>query len=557
MDERPDTAGDAGDPAGSSPDPATVGEATPDRAAAPPPSVTPDAAPAAVYRPWGALPAVLVAWLLPSTAARRTARLPLWRAFAVHIVPVILAVLTVISLFAFSEWLDRDEPFHQLVFEVFDDISDMAIMNPIQFIVVLIVIVLSIEIGLLVLGLITTPWGAADERLRASLANGLRQTWLHTFHAVPVILLMGLLIIAYDRAWDAHHLRGDSGPSYPDLPYPERPSFPDQTDPDSEAWQSYQQALEEHEAQMQEFQQQMQAYHEQVQMHWREQRRRQPLWIRFGPAFLVGCGLACCAWILWSLFRGAGTARPVTPIARPPTCEDCGYNLTTMPMEARCPECGVPVVESLGPDNRPGPAWLHRHNLGLWPPYVKTVFPAVFRPRAFGRSFRATAFETDYRGLMGFHLAVAFVVTMAGIMAAFWLQWRHDAWFDPVETLGILASIQAGFATLVVFTVTMLSALAVGAWYRLTLKRNLAGVAGRIACCQSLYLVIWAMLMAINFVAASWLAQHGFFEALRDMIFLDEEFLVFLSIVLPFLLLALVCLRLNILATTATRYANR
>ena len=53
-------------------------------------------------------------------------------------------------------------------------------------------IVVGVEVGFVLLGLLLVPWGARDERLVSSMANGLRRTWLQTSHALPAILLCGL-----------------------------------------------------------------------------------------------------------------------------------------------------------------------------------------------------------------------------------------------------------------------------------------------------------------------------------------------------------------------------
>jgi hypothetical protein len=74
---------------------------------------------------------------------------------------------------------------------------------------------------------------------------------------------------------------------------------------------------------------------------------------------------------------------PKTP---EPLCELCGYNLSVSPMEGRCPECGRPVLESLGPDVRTPTLWERRPQ--WWNPVVivRVAWAMVFHPmRVFAR----------------------------------------------------------------------------------------------------------------------------------------------------------------------------
>lgn len=57
-------------------------------------------------------------------------------------------------------------------------------------------------------------------------------------------------------------------------------------------------------------------------------------------------------------------------------CEFCGYNLEGAETDARCPECGHPVADSL-PAARPGSPWQQQPGLLAW---AKTVRAVLFHP---------------------------------------------------------------------------------------------------------------------------------------------------------------------------------
>ncbi len=65
----------------------------------------------------------------------------------------------------------------------------------------------------------------------------------------------------------------------------------------------------------------------------------------------------CCILIAWLSRAARSAAFPPVQTDFPPRCESCGYDLTSLSMEGRCPECGLVVAESLSPGRRPGSVW--------------------------------------------------------------------------------------------------------------------------------------------------------------------------------------------------------
>jgi len=70
------------------------------------------------------------------------------------------------------------------------------------------------------------------------------------------------------------------------------------------------------------------------------------------------------------------------PKPKDPTCDVCGYDLRAAASDGRCPECGKPVVESLGQANRPLTEW-ERHPSWLRLGAVfRQLYQLVFAPRS-------------------------------------------------------------------------------------------------------------------------------------------------------------------------------
>jgi hypothetical protein len=85
--------------------------------------------------------------------------------------------------------------------------------------------------------------------------------------------------------------------------------------------------------------------------------------------------------LFWASHAVTGVRRLQPTVALPPTCEQCGYNLSFLSTEGRCPECGTPIAESLEPDRaRPGPAWESRPSPRTW---LRAAAAVAFRPRQF------------------------------------------------------------------------------------------------------------------------------------------------------------------------------
>lgn len=277
-------------------------------------------------RRWPAMAVFLTAWWLPATTARRTAHVSLLNAWLIHLPATLLTILLIMLLVAWAEpgrgVRDIDEAFVQFLYMLLK-IDQQFVRHPYVSSAALAGIILSIEIGHLLLALLVMPWGAHDEPLRNSYRNALRHTWLRTAHVLPCVLLVGTVSLALHNM-QFEWLRANPAPKRPVQP----PAVAVATS-DS----AYEQAVAEYEAAVVQYREQM----ARAQEAWKTWAAQTPWHVTYSVPLAVQTAFITALWLLWGLFRGVGASRHTPLIERPPMCEACGYNLSTIPMESRCP----------------------------------------------------------------------------------------------------------------------------------------------------------------------------------------------------------------------------
>lgn len=317
--------------------------------------------------------AAFFGWLLPRRAALRTWNGSLFRAWVYHAVIGVVAFFTIVIV---VPWMDEwGEPW-----DFFEEVSRAFRRRPWETLGIIALSVVLTEFGVLVSAVLVTPWGCCDEPLRRSFANGLRQTWLHTFHVLPAFYILCILGAWQDGARRAYeNTYGDvyeyvesrvDGSPYGWLP--DQPEEPIGVAPDSPEMLAYQEAMKAWETETEQMQEAYRRFEAERRQAIGDYHRNQPIIVRLDEMVIVLTVYSLTGWMLWSLIRAVATPQPRRASPREPTCETCGYNLRMLPMEGCCPECGTRVAESLGEDVRPGPP-LMRNPPGLWRGYWRTA----------------------------------------------------------------------------------------------------------------------------------------------------------------------------------------
>jgi len=487
----------------------------------------------------------VTAWLWPARTAERTQHVSLISAWVVHFVAGVMAFLFAVGL---ATWLDgrsfalTPAEMIRVIARGLEEIYRELRLPPIVAGMVLTGIAVFVELEFAVLALVMAPWGARDEPLRDTIKNGLRRTWLHTAVLPWGIVTFAAVVIPLQspaREWN----RNQPTPAWPAVP-----TFSNLSPDDP----GYQKAMDDYQAAMAEYN--LRAA--EVSREWAAIRARTPWYVRHAEPLTLMLGFGMTLWWLWSLFRFVGGPREVTAMARPPLCETCGYNLTTMGMEGRCPECGEGVAASLGVEGRPGTAWDRRNTVGRVTAWWHCAGEAVRRPARLGRTIRTGDSATDHRGFFALHLPVIFLAGAAGLLG-FGVTVGANFWAEGLTMPCIIACVFGSVCVMGTAMFMQTAATLVGGYLTIREKRNLLAGSMRIGCYLTPYLLAWEVFGAATGCAAIGLSEGPVFEVVESMTGIKGEFAAFLSWFILNAAWGVWYLVLLYRGTAGTRYANR
>src|SRR2546426_5675968 len=114
---------------------------------------------------------------------------------------------------------------------------------------------------------------------------------------------------------------------------------------------------------------------------------------------------------------------PIVPAESDLLCEGCGYTLNGLSTDSRCPECGKPIVESIGQRRQP-PAW-EQLSIERFRAFVRTTCSVIFRPTHFYRTLATRRDDRAARTFAWVHWTIAAV--LFGSAAA-----GHADWYNRI-----------------------------------------------------------------------------------------------------------------------------
>lgn len=497
-----------------------------------------------------------IEWLpglaLPRRFAARTAHLPLRRFVLFHVISTGALIFTL--LVASEVFRGGYQPAHEVLLAALDEVEDFfkMVANDRWGWLGLLVCVTGCEAIAAALALVITAWGARDEPWRRGFGNAWRAVWIALPAAIPFILAptaLGQELLRRSSGRDAYSAcAGVSWPSPPTMP-----NMPPTLPAARPAWREYGKASQQ--------------YQEDLHKAEIEYTRRQAEWRRQTPWLLrhpdettaVAFFLAGALYLV-QLLRTVSAPRTTRAIARPDMCEFCGYNLATIPMDSRCPECGTAVLASLGDDVRPGSPWEHRAQLGRLHAWAKSCALAILRPAELGRRIRVTVRPPGLLPFLTLHAAVIMPVAALSVfitVISFGPGSVAEDELVSVATVGICFGLAC--SALAVLASTFMAHV-VGVILGMRVRRNLMPAAMQVGTYLMGYVVLWAA------GGAAWTSCtiamltkevfRDFARSLGDMRSYGELYaLIFWAT--PNVAAFVLYVALLVRGTSAARYANR
>lgn len=500
-------------------------------------------------RGWPASAALVMSWILPATTARRTAHVSLVRAWGVHVVALLLGLPALsVSLTLTNSGARRLDLMYQYFEASILQYFHWLTANPALHLVIATGKFLLIEIAFVAAAVVLMSWGAVDEHVRGSFRHSLTQVWSRTLH-LAVAFLIGSLITAWvsDTAlqWSAKHAHLE--PEYPTLP-----SFPEVTlSPDDPGYAELKAEVDR----LMSIRTTMASEWERA---WNAFRAQRPWYVRNSGGVFIITSFCIAFWFVWATLRAIGARRDVPPVVRPPTCELCGYNLTTLQTDARCPECGEPVANSLGPGNRPGAPWdRSTTGWGMFLSLLRTHRMAIRDPARLGRMIPITNWSAAHRWFLAAHLVVIFLIGLGTCACLWWIttgQRSKQADWTEAGLFGTLAGITCLIGAI---GWCVGSATVIGLVQSWRCRRNLLPASMRVSAYLAGYLVLWAALGGAMIDLWIMMDRSHFFRQIGDMVGINADFLGVTTWFIPQIACALGHWTLLFRGTSAARYANR
>jgi hypothetical protein len=103
-------------------------------------------------------------------------------------------------------------------------------------------------------------------------------------------------------------------------------------------------------------------------------------------------------------------------------CASCGYVLDGLNQAGQCPECGKPIIESIGEDRVP-PAWEAADSSHRYKAFIRTSLGIILRPKNFYRTLNVRGSLESARRFAKVHWWMASI--LFGIAGA-----THAVWFN-------------------------------------------------------------------------------------------------------------------------------
>jgi hypothetical protein len=184
------------------------------------------------------------------------------------------------------------------------------------------------------------------------------------------------------------------------------------------------------------------------------------------------------------------------PEPHDPWCDQCGYNLVAADTQGRCPECGRPVLDSIGSHTRQPTAWEVRPSLLNYRAILGQLRQLITRPRTLFFSMPTLTGHAAAQRWLIFSLAVTAIVAlpivpaMARVLGAEWS-------IDLVSGSLAMALVWAVFACMMVGIETA----GIATFSRMRGHGVYLSTAAKVTCYSSILLAVWVLCGGLQLVA--------------------------------------------------------
>jgi len=382
---------------------------------------------------WPVFAALVTAWTLPATTTRRITNVGHKTLLRFHLAVLLGAGVLLVALGLVNRYA-REDSWGHLLIDVPAEVAMMAMnitVDPDVKAYAVARFVLTVEVVLLVLAILAVPFTARNESLRDSWNHALARTWLQSSQLLPLLCLVGGAWIAgwtLESRWP-HHVerqfeRIDPAPAFlatrirgeGPLVYAQG-MMKRKRDEDRRAFTAW---------------------------------KKRPWYVAHAREFRLYVALLGGAWFLWALLRGGSAPRPLRALEQPPRCRRCGYVIIGIAPDGRCPECSVPVADSLAPEASAGTPWdTPRSLLGVWT-YARTLVAFILAPR---RCAGRLLFVPDPRRSCKF-LAITALLSAGAFGGLFAYTSRQFIWPGALLRVVPIAALIAGAVVVTVASLT-------------------------------------------------------------------------------------------------------
>lgn len=226
----------------------------------------------------------------------------------------------------------------------------------------------------------------------------------------------------------------------------------------------------------------------------------------FAPRFALPVSVIAggCLLVGWLGRAAKGVAGPEQQLSLPPCCEGCGYDLTHVPANGRCPECGLIAEVSTTPNlRRPGARWQNDPNAQNW---LRTSLAVLLSPGRFYSHLRLRGPDDHARRFATVHY---FALAAGAMFSTFLLAGVAGA---PDRAMCAIPLFSAFLVPLICWSVHRFVGAIVTSWC-ISLKRLPdAGWAAIVIAYESTYL--WVPCGFVALCAASLIAFNNWMRRL-------------------------------------------